>query len=282
MITVVTELLHNLILGLLIGIFLAIITYKKNLITRKGAITSIFISSLIFLSGWKNFLILFMFFVASTALTLLGYDTKKKKNVAESSHGREWTQVIGTGGMTILWSLINIYSLYIRSHTLYLASLLSLITSIAISNADTWAAEIGTLSNQKPRLIYKPWKTIDTGLSGGVTLLGEIASFGGSLFISIISYFLYLNIIIPEYLLILVLGGWSGEITDSLIGGLLQVKYYCKKCNKVTEKEIHSCGMPTSYYRGLKWIKNETTNFLSSLMISTIIFFITLLIQKPI
>ncbi len=272
------QLLQNLLIGFLIGILLAIISYRKKIITKKGAITSVFISSLIFMNGWKNFLILFIFFISSTAFTLFRYDKKKKKDVAENPHGREWTQIIGTGGMTIFWSIINIYSLFISNTSFYFSSLLSLITSIAISNADTWAAEIGTLSRSKPRLIYKPWIHIETGLSGGVTLLGEIASFSGSLFIALISYILYSDVIFTRYLILLILAGWLGEVTDSIIGGLFQVKYYCKKCKKITEKKIHSCGLPTIYYKGIKWIKNETTNFLSSLFISLAVFFLAMLL----
>jgi len=270
-------LLKNFFEGLVLGLVLAYISYKKEVITKKAAVTSIAISSLIFLSGWKNFLILLAFFTLSTLLTFFGYDVKRRKEAAESSHGREWTQIIGAGGITILWSLINVYVSYYNLKEYYIPSLLALIASIAISNADTWAAEIGALSKNNPRLVYKPWQTVDTGISGGVTLLGEIASLSGSVFISLLSYLLYSDILEVHHVAMLIIIGWIGEVLDSLIGGLLQVKYYCEKCHKVTEKRIHKCGTPTRYYKGIRWIKNETTNFLSSLMTSIAIFLLLLL-----
>lgn len=72
---------------------------------------------------------------------------------------------------------------------------------------------------------------------------------------------------------IIIASGILGNLLDSLLGSLVQVKFICKICRKVVEAETH-CGVKTNYYKGFQWIDNNVVNFIASF--SGILFFILL------
>ena len=139
------------------------------------------------------------------------------------------------------------------------AFLLAMLGSIAASNADSWASEIGVLSNSKPVLITN-FKECKPGISGGITLSGTIAGIAGSIFIALISIFLQTNISLDEsqiYLFILItLSGLAGLFIDSLLGATLQVIYKDDQ-----GEETENITLSKSKSRGLKWINNDFVNF---------------------
>ena len=278
-------------IGFITSLVIGYPSYRRKCVTRDGFIVSLFIGSIIFMTGWQTYLILLFFFISSTILTRWKADIKKQYEFKLDIGGRNWKQAIGASAGTILLSLILIFSLMFINYKKILSSLfIGLVSTIAVSNADTWAVEIGALSKNKPRLITKPWIVVDKGVSGGVTLLGEFASILGSFTIALISTILYLLSgryslstwymidISPSKLFITVfLAGWIGEILDSIIGANLQVKYFCPQCNKYTDREVHRCGSKTKYISGLKYVKNETVNLIVTVLIGFTVSFLMLL-----
>ena len=130
--------------------------------------------------------------------------------------------------------------------------------------ADTTATEIGMLSHSPPRLIYNPFKKVEKGLSGGVTLLGLLSSLiVSSLFIGFAMILMQVTDI--SFLISILLGSFFGNITDSLLGALLQGKYKCTVCGKVVESSFH-CGTDTEKIQGFSWINNHTVNFFAGLI----------------
>jgi len=62
-----------------------------------------------------------------------------------------------------------------------------------------------------------------------------------------------------------VVGGMGGVMLDSLIGATVQSLFWCPRCQKETERNLHSCGTSTQPWRGWRWVDNDVVNFLSTL-----------------
>ena len=254
----------------------ALISLKRRLVSKSGLVASILVAIISGLTGLQSFLYVLMFYLSSSLLTKLKYSEKSKKGAAENPRGRDWRQVLGAGGVGTLFFAASFVSSLLGNLKFSAAFLVAALTSFAVSNADTWASEIGSLSKTPPRLIVKPWIKLPPGTSGGVTILGELASITGAALMSLTLWVLslHLKLTVPSWTYVsstykvpavIFLIGWLGEILDSVVGALIQAKYYCPRCKVVTDKKLHKCGTTTVFYRGFRWLGNETTNIISTL-----------------
>jgi uncharacterized protein (TIGR00297 family) len=141
--------------------------------------------------------------------------------------------------------------------------------SLAAVNADTWATELGVLSQRPPRLITTGC-LVEVGTSGGVTWMGVGASLLAALFIGVLAAFgaALTHQGLAEVLATLLgalLGGLSGSLIDSLLGATFQAIYWCETCGKETESVVHRCGTRTYLVRGWAFVSNDLVNLLASL-----------------
>ena len=132
---------------------------------------------------------------------------------------------------------------------------------MATVTADTWATELGTLSQRPPRLITNG-RVVPVGTSGGISPFGTAVSFTGGLLIGLVA-----GLLSQDHILALTLtggvGGLAGSLGDSFLGATVQQIYTCTVCQKETEKKVH-CGQPTRPLRGWPWMNNDLVNFLAS------------------
>jgi uncharacterized protein (TIGR00297 family) len=131
--------------------------------------------------------------------------------------------------------------------------------SLAAASADTWATELGTLSKRNPVSITT-WRSVPPGTSGGVTLLGTLAGLGGALFVATAAWIMAW----PVPFSAVALGGIAGALTDSVLGGTLQARRWCQKCEQFTERKVHDCGTPTARAGGVKGMNNDVVNAICS------------------
>lgn len=142
---------------------------------------------------------------------------------------------------------------------------------------DTWASEIGILSNSMPRLVTTLFtRQVPKGTNGGMSLLGTAASGAGGLFIGFIFWFFSLFQYVDEnrtyethlqykqYPMIMVglISGLLGSLYDSVLGATLQATYYSddKKCIvKGTDRSDKSI----RHITGINILSNEMVNFVS-------------------
>ncbi len=260
------EPLTPLLLGLAAGLPISILGVRRGYIDTEAAALALAFSCAYFLLSPGVLLAAIAFFLSSSLLTKHGYSYKQKIGAAEPPGGRRWTQVLGAGGIAALFSLLPSLGLLDTGR-----ATLAALAALAASNADTWAAELGALYGGQPRLITRPWEKVPPGLSGGVTLAGELGSLAGSTAIALTALAastLGLLQLPPSSVASIALAGYIGELVDSLVGATLQAKYLCPACNKLTDKEVHSCGARTLHIGGIKCFKNETTNIVSTLAAS--------------
>lgn len=264
--------LESFALGVAVGIPLAALAVSKRALDRKAAMLSILFSGLYMLMGPVFFACSLVFFFSSSAVTKLGYSTKRAKGSAEREAGRAVAQVVGAGGVAAALSILFVVAPEALKERILAAAL----AAVAASNADTWAAEIGSLSRSRPRLITRPRVLVEPGTSGGVTLLGELGSAAGSALIAL-TFYLASSILgepaAADRLVLVFLLGWLGELLDSLVGATLQKKFYCPSCSVLTDKEIHGCGSPAKAAGGFACITNEVTNIIATGAVSLLGFF---------
>src|SRR5699024_6610308 len=91
------------------------------------------------------------------------------------------------------------------------------------ASADTFASEIGSLSKGKVISLIG-FNEIPRGLSGGVSLLGILASLLGALLLAIFAYPEF-GIYGVKFCFVL---GFIGSIIDSILGYIFQRKYRLK------------------------------------------------------
>lgn len=131
---------------------------------------------------------------------------------------------------------------------------------MAESLADSVASKLGPLSRQEPRDILTG-KPVPAGLSGGVTAAGTASEIAGAAVIAILAGIGEMN---WTAMIVVLLSGLAGAVADSVYGSAFQIKYICRKCGCVTEREEH-CGFKTDPVSGFRFISNDTVNLLSNI-----------------
>lgn len=238
--------LEEIVTGALFSVLIVIYAYKKQSLTLSGSLSAFGLGLLVSVfGGWDFILILFAFFISSSLLSKLHNNQSNNKD----HQPRTIIQVLANGGigavLVIGFAVASEDNLKSTYRLLYMIS-------FAIATADTWASEIGKLSKQNPIHIFT-FKSIKRGLSGGVTLLGTIASFFGSVFVYTLSF---LNPLIIFY-------GFIGSLVDSVLG-TLQRKYVTKDHGLVEVLEEHHV---VDGIKGLIFLDNNLVNFLSNLIV---------------
>jgi uncharacterized protein (TIGR00297 family) len=258
----------QILIGVLLGAAMAVGGYYRRALSGSGAVAAAVVGAVTFGGGgWGWGVLLVAFFVASSALSL--YNPKKKAEVAaekfEKGSRRDWAQVVANGGWGTLLALVAWFN---PQPWLFAA----FVGTMATVTADTWATELGTLSNTPPRLVTNG-KVVPSGTNGAVSVLGTLAALVGGVFIGTIAFALAQVGAVPMsdvapfwFPMIAGVSGLAGAFADSFLGATVQKVYYCPTCRTETERTLHSCGTTTQPLRGWGWMDNDMVNFLSSVV----------------
>ncbi|WP_455285787.1 DUF92 domain-containing protein [[Eubacterium] cellulosolvens] len=258
-----------LIAGIMCGV-LALSAWRTHILDGGGATTAFLIGFVTFVfpaDGWKWFVVLLVFLIVSSYMTHYKYQDKRKKGFAQEKGGaRAWPNVAANGLVAGILVLLT----PIFPPELILAAFLG---AVATANADTLATEIGLLNPTDPRLITDLRRIVPAGTSGGISVLGELATLFGALVIGIAAGFLRMtgNPGWPLGVLIgtTVIGGLAGCTIDSVIGATIQGIYRCRICNKITENRRH-CGARSTPLKGHKIIDNNVVNLIATTFGATV------------
>jgi uncharacterized protein (TIGR00297 family) len=249
----------QIIIGFLLAIVVAYLAYRAHSLNGSGAVTSVFVGTIIFgVGGLQWAILLLTFFITSSGLSRAF--KKRKEALSEKfskGHERDAGQVFGNGGLATLFAAL---------HAFYPESIFPWVgfaASLAAVNADTWATELGVLNPTPPRLITDLRKRVEKGTSGGVSLWGTGASLLGSAIIALFAVLLSpIGTLDTNYFLLITAAGIAGSLFDSFLGATVQAMYYCPTDQKETEKHpLHTCGTQTIHLRGWKWLSNDWVNF---------------------
>ena len=250
-------------IGLILSFIIAFPAYRKKALTFSGFIAALILGALLYYAGsFLAFSTMIVFFITSSLLSKLSGDKVFDQHIVAKGSCRDHIQVLANGIVPLTFAFLYKFS----SNEIFF---LSIIIAFACANADTWASEVGSQSDEIPHYIIKR-QPVTIGLSGGVTKAGFLASFIGSgiislwyiLFISIKNGFEIKNLIL---FLIIAIFGFIGSLIDSILGELAQAKYISwKDENRITELAIED-SKENRIISGLKWVDNNLVNFISAL-----------------
>jgi uncharacterized protein (TIGR00297 family) len=239
------------IAGALVAAAIAIAALRARALSGSGAGAAVLIGTVAVAAGWAWGALLIVFFISSSALTHVGARAKAQRSggIVEKGGARDAVQVLANGGIFAVAAALEL----IHPSDIWLAAGAG---ALAASAADSWGTEIGMLAKSPPRMITT-WKTVPTGTSGGVSVIGLAAMAAGALFISLAAWLLHWN---AHVVLAVLVGGVAGALVDSLGGALFQSRRFCSQCERATERLVHDCGARTERAGGLNWLNNDGVN----------------------
>lgn len=228
---------------------------SRNL-SLDGAVAAAVLGTVCSAGGWGWASLLVVMFLTGTALSRFHARAKADRvaDVIEKGGQRDAGQVLANGGMLAIaaaGSIVDPAAVWFVFGA----------GAIATSAADTFATEIGTLSASLPRSIVSG-RHVAVGESGGVTWQGTCGALGGAIVIAAAAFMARWP---HEAVLAAVAGGFGGAMLDSVLGATVQMRRWCSRCGRETERRVHGCGTTTRHSRGVAWLDNDGVNALSSL-----------------
>lgn len=254
--------IERILLGLVLSVLIGGLAYWRGSLTRSGWLGAVITGTLTFgLGGISWGLTLVAFFVTSSLLSHFKQAYKEQVAAEKFEKGgrRDLWQALANGGIGAFLALL--YGLMAEPAWL-LAAFAGVMATVT---ADTWATELGVLSKKPPRSITT-LRRVEPGSSGGVSVLGLLASALGALLVGgvlLLGMSVEHGVWLSWLLLAALLGGMAGSLLDSLLGATLQAIYQGPQGE--TERRIGPQGQPNRLVRGLPWLNNDLVNMLSSL-----------------
>lgn len=244
---------------------IAALGYRRGSLSGSGAVGAIGVGTATYLAGgWRWSSLLLGFFGSSSALARLETRSRGGKAIAEMAERgsrRGLTQALANGGVAATTALLAP-----RARAGGQAAIAAAFAgALAAANADTWATETGGLSGRPPRDLIRGTE-VPPGTSGGVTPVGLLGAAGGAALIAALASAVQEQPHAQQYGATVFLAGIAGSLADSALGGTLQARYRCPRCDKPTEKRVHSCGTRTEQTGGLRWMTNDTVNLCCTLV----------------
>lgn len=231
-------------------------TRRKNALSPSGATAAAFTGLwVLWFAGPAWLLPLFFFFISST---LLGRFSKKKPGAADRKHGqpRDYRQVLCNGGIyAALATLAPGPSGEI--------ALTLMAVSLAISTADTWSSEIGQAFGSRTLDILR-WKSVPSGLSGGVSVAGTLGGLAGGVCQGVLCNFLIIKSLDPKPILLIATAGFLGMLLDSLLGAGLQARYRDTVTGNLSDQSSENSVL----HSGISWMDNDGVNICSNALLT--------------
>ncbi len=306
--------LLNIIVAVIILSIIAIFAYKKQIVTRSGLLAAFALGvSVWLLASWAWFFIMLMFFLITAQFTHYKYQKKRKLGAAQDKSGaRAWRNVFVNGILPLSFVIIGFVLVMLGGGqdafgrtevgvgTVFIpfpvigVVFAAFLGALATHTADTLATEIGLLNPSPPRLITNLREIVPPGTSGGVSLMGELATILGCMIIggtaAILAAPFWISLfgtsLMPELVnfapvtmvVVALVGGITGCTIDSILGATIQGMWRCTVCGKKTEKKSH-CLKPAAYLRGNQYFDNDMVNLISGLIgaFVAILIYLTLL-----
>ncbi len=233
-------------------------TFKMKWLTSDGAVAAALLGCLLMISPQPVWVIpALVFFVSGSLISFL----PKKKNT-QGHEPRSSFQVFCNG----LISTIFIALYFITSDFVFLVAG---IAALATSMSDTTSSEIGVRYGKKTYNILS-FKSVNAGFSGGISATGTIA---GIIFLSLfcfVPFGITGDFNLKDYLIIFS-SGLFGNVIDSYLGALYQVKYRVTLSSEWSDYPVKSVGQEV---RGYPMITNDVVNLLSTILASLLAVFL--------
>ncbi len=254
---------------------IAVLAYVARSLDAGGAAGAFLMGTIVlWTTRFEGFLLFLLFFVSCNVVGKLSKRIRAKAKDAEvkekKGHRRDFMQVLSNGLMATLAALIWYFSGKVTALVMFGAA-------VAEATSDTFAGDIGRLSNRQPVSIIT-LKTVPKGLSGGVTALGLIAAMASSLVIAMCWYISFKGVSFYQAALVWLMG-FAGAVVDSYLGAGVQAQYYDPQTKEITEDEERE-GRHLELTRGIRWVDNDMVNLMSNTFSAVFAFGMCALISR--
>ena len=269
----------RLVLGLIISSAIGVAAFRRASLSRSGAFGAVLIGTPLFgFGGWIAGVLLMTFFISSSALSHYKAQSRSKRDAArffDKGGRRDLGQALANGGAAAFCAVAFGLSDSPSAQHAWQAAMLG---ALAAATADTWATELGVLS-QHPPVLITTLQPATPGRGGAVSGAGLVAACAGATLIAVV--FSVLNTLNPAMLtpalgtfapsapirtaIAVIIGGAAGSVFDSLLGATVQAQYYNAHLTKPTEKSCDENGIPHALISGWRWMNNDLVNFLASI-----------------
>ncbi len=209
----------ELIIGIIGALAVSLVAWRMRALTASGAVAAFVVGGCIFcFGGIEAAVILITFFVSGSLLSKLNPQTNQ-------TSGRDWKQVLSNGLAPVIGVLLTTFLPIIREQ-----ATMFFLASLATATADTWATEIGTRYG-KPVFNIFSFRPMQKGLSGGVSVVGLLASILGAMFIAALPLLPFwqgqkmCGLVLVNIFPVVAIAGVIGALIDSILGATLQAKY---------------------------------------------------------
>lgn len=270
-----TELGLRFAIGTGLAASIAVGAWANRMLSASGALGAVIVGALVFGGGgpiWA--LLLILFFATSSAASRWHADLKTgpTERFAKGSR-RDLGQVLANGAVP---AALAVLALRFPDAALFAA----FAGALAAATADTWATEIGLLSDSPPALITTG-EPVPRGTSGGVSIVGTLAAVAGAALIGLVAAVLFgtrelLDVGVFDARLIdwsalrllpiVAASGLASTVIDSYLGATLQATYHAEDDPPatLTERPRAADGRPNAPVRGWRWLNNDAVNLIAT------------------
>ncbi len=240
------------------SMFVLVGLYKMKFLTFSGSLAAWLLAFVVVILVNQSLWPLLIFLLLGSILGKLPV-----KNIVSDDRfqkPRNATQVFANGGIVLLLGILawggSVLGFSIFNHS-ELQKLM--LVSVAVCMADTASSELGSRYGGTP-LDILTLKSLEAGVSGGVTWIGSAFGLLGSLTIVLIGYTqCFMNFC---ELISYVLLGFSGMLLDSFLGAKFQYKELIHgRWQDAQNKNA------VSKTKGLSFVTNNMVNFISNILI---------------
>jgi uncharacterized protein (TIGR00297 family) len=191
------------------------VAYGMRVLDIPGSVLAFAMALVIVVSpgGYLWLLLLIGFVGFGFLVTKLYWSKKVAMGLAEGKKGvRGWRNVAANG---LVPAILALLTFWVPQEKV----LVGFVAAIATASSDTFASELGVLSN-RVYLLTAPWKKVPRGTNGGVSNWGHLMALVGAVIPTLVAIPL---VALPWRLAwIPVLAGWLGCQVDSILGWLFE------------------------------------------------------------
>lgn len=202
--------------GLMLALGLSFLAFFINWLSYDGAVSATIFGTIAYgLGGMLGAAIVLMFFISAS---LLSKDLLSTEVEVDKKYRRNGIQVWANGFWFTLWVL----AWFLFKAEIFLVAA---VVSMAASNSDTWATEIGGNRVKGNTRLISNFEKVPPGTDGGISFMGTLGALAGAMAIAGVFWVLLPEVSAWTFIIISV-SGFLGSLLDSYIGARFQNSYY--------------------------------------------------------
>ncbi|HID43425.1 MAG TPA: TIGR00297 family protein [Archaeoglobaceae archaeon] len=207
----------DLAIAFTVAFLLSLAAMKSGIADESGLMSATLVGTLVIVfNDIRFFLILISFYLVGSISTKYRYSIKFERGVAEPAGGaRGYSNVFGNSLAPLFFAMS--YGAYKEPFFL-----VSFVASVAAALGDTMASEIGKTSENV--YLITNLEKVEPGMSGGISVKGELAALTGSFIVVLLSF--SLQMINLQYALVALVSGFIAVHVDSILGATAEEKGY--------------------------------------------------------